>query len=351
MKSISPEGRSKVIDTAKGLGILAVVLGHVIAGLLSAHIIKSDSPYNIINRWMYTWHMPLFILLSGVFAHRLARKNTREFAWHQAYHLMFPYFFWGVLQTSIHVMFSSETNTQGTWQSLSELFYQPPMQFWFLYVLFIAQTAYYLSSRLPYSGWVFPLFCLGLIVTLSLNPVAKTSIPNRLRENLPLYIIGTWVSSVMLELKPAWGDFSKVSQKQWAYPSILAFACVTTLFASIVIAMLPPANQFRWPFCLIYCIPGIVCMLCLSSILSYSPVGFMLVFFGKNSFYIYLAHVIGYAGARIILQRVFGVFDVSSHLLIGMFAGCFFPLGLVFVWDRLGLGKYILFRRQSISTA
>ena len=40
------------VDTAKGWGMLAIILSHVMTG-------------HPVSRWLYTFHVPLFFFLSG----------------------------------------------------------------------------------------------------------------------------------------------------------------------------------------------------------------------------------------------------------------------------------------------
>jgi polysaccharide biosynthesis protein PslL len=69
------KARIEWIDVFRGLGILAVVIGHCFAGLTNAII--------------YTFHMPLFFIMGGL----LYRPSTdyKGFFKHKAIHLLVPY--------------------------------------------------------------------------------------------------------------------------------------------------------------------------------------------------------------------------------------------------------------------
>lgn len=70
------DGRILWVDICKGLGIICVVLGHSIDG-------------TALQRFIYTFHMPLFFFLSG-FLHR-AQPSYGVYAKRKAIHLLLPY--------------------------------------------------------------------------------------------------------------------------------------------------------------------------------------------------------------------------------------------------------------------
>jgi fucose 4-O-acetylase-like acetyltransferase len=63
-------------DYGRGMGIFLVVVGHVLRGLVAASILPKSNPVRFIDAWIYSFHMPLFFFLSGVFAGRSARFRS-----------------------------------------------------------------------------------------------------------------------------------------------------------------------------------------------------------------------------------------------------------------------------------
>ena len=55
------------VDYAKGLGIILVVYGHISEGVFNAGMTMNRSLYTTIDTIIYSFHMPLFFLLSGLF--------------------------------------------------------------------------------------------------------------------------------------------------------------------------------------------------------------------------------------------------------------------------------------------
>lgn len=66
METSRPTAREAWLDSLKGFAALLVVLGHVLSGYLDAGTFPAayDSFYAV-RTWIYSFHMPLFFLLSG----------------------------------------------------------------------------------------------------------------------------------------------------------------------------------------------------------------------------------------------------------------------------------------------
>ncbi len=53
------------VDTVKGIAIICVVLGHIANGYLNSKIVPDTAVYQHIYNIVYSFHMPLFFLISG----------------------------------------------------------------------------------------------------------------------------------------------------------------------------------------------------------------------------------------------------------------------------------------------
>ena len=74
--------RDRSIDIAKGIGIFLMVMGHTISNKIAL-------------QWIYSFHMPLFFFLSGVFHSQ--GKNYKEFLEKKVKTLLVPYFFFSII--------------------------------------------------------------------------------------------------------------------------------------------------------------------------------------------------------------------------------------------------------------
>src|SRR5687767_3873922 len=88
--------RESWIDTAKGWGILLVVLGHALRGLQNAQLLPTSGWSHALDAWIYSFHMPLFFLLSGFFMEKAVHKPLDRALKDRAKTLLWPYLVWSV---------------------------------------------------------------------------------------------------------------------------------------------------------------------------------------------------------------------------------------------------------------
>jgi fucose 4-O-acetylase-like acetyltransferase len=135
-------------DYAKGIGIFLVVLGHSLQGLSKSHILPEAAWSDGLERWLYTFHMPLFFFLSGLFIDRAIRKPFKTVVRDRLLLLGYPYLLWSVIQLLMQIAMAGQTNTAANWWDIPKILYEPVQQFWFLYALFIVSTVYVLVRQL-----------------------------------------------------------------------------------------------------------------------------------------------------------------------------------------------------------
>lgn len=123
--------RIEWIDIAKGIGIILVVIGHI-------------SQIKVLNDIIYSFHMPLFFMISGFF-----HKDKNDFIKHKLHTIIIPYIFFSTL-TFIYWFFI-ESKFRDQQVSLKYFFnifiacggeknypYNAPM--WFLPCLFMTEV-------------------------------------------------------------------------------------------------------------------------------------------------------------------------------------------------------------------
>lgn len=73
--------RLSFLDIAKGFSIILVILGHIIT-----------NENNIIRTWLYSFHMPIFFIISGLLLNFTTSKSTlKQFTSKKATSLLLPY--------------------------------------------------------------------------------------------------------------------------------------------------------------------------------------------------------------------------------------------------------------------
>lgn len=147
--------RLREIDMAKGLAIMLVVWGHIVAGAPP----RDNAWYMWSLEAVYLFHMPFFMFLSGVVAGHGYRPQASLAAWGhfvrgKMVRLLPAYALIAVLVVSgkllaMHFVFV-DNPPPSLWRGLLDVFLQPnrsaAKSLWFIYVLFL----YYLTLH----GWM-----------------------------------------------------------------------------------------------------------------------------------------------------------------------------------------------------
>lgn len=129
--------RNAIFDYAKGIGIILVVYGHVVRGLMNAGLPMDKALHGLVDSIIYSFHMPLFFFLSGLFLlGSLAKRGWGGLVLSKVDTIFYPYIVWSLIQGLIEVALSGSTNGNVTLEQVFSLLWQPRAQFWFLYTLF-----------------------------------------------------------------------------------------------------------------------------------------------------------------------------------------------------------------------
>src|SRR5258706_10382589 len=79
LPAASTRVRADWVDVAKGIGIVLVVFGHAVDGLLKARLADAGSGWAAAYFAVYTFHMPLFFLLAGLFVQERLASDANGF--------------------------------------------------------------------------------------------------------------------------------------------------------------------------------------------------------------------------------------------------------------------------------
>ena len=146
------KGREVWLDGLKGFGILLVVLGHVLSGYLDAWTFpKAYYSFYFVRSWIYSFHMPLFFLISGytfTMAYWRNGKLRRDRFFRQLGNLMWVYVLFVLLQWCVKQAVPDMVNEAYDLEDLRRMFLVPLGNFWYVYVLFAIYVIAALT-RLP----------------------------------------------------------------------------------------------------------------------------------------------------------------------------------------------------------
>lgn len=164
--------RNNSIDIMKGIGIFLVVLGHT-------------TENKILLKWIYSFHMPLFFFLSGIF-HSNGR-SYKEFLIKKAKGLLIPYFSFATILFLFFIIVSKNIGfSAGENLSIKENFIGIFIgtdiknisqvswggQLWFLLALFLVSNINYFLEKINFKFQIvfnFLFIYLNIILTKMLN--------------------------------------------------------------------------------------------------------------------------------------------------------------------------------------
>lgn len=132
MQKLSNNNRLDYIDSLKGFGIMLVILGHIY------------SLNNGIRTWIYSFHMPLFFIISGILFKRIKfkYKNFKYMVRSKFKSLIIPYIIFNIINISLIILFLDYTKNELIWQILYIIALGGYGALWFLPALFIAELLF-----------------------------------------------------------------------------------------------------------------------------------------------------------------------------------------------------------------
>ncbi len=330
------------LDIARGLGIVLVVIGHALGGLIDSPIGGEVPAFRALFFWIYTFHMPLFFLASGVLVAPRLDKNPDGFRRSLWSNIAKPYFLWSFIQFTLIYAAGSVVNApvDRYWPVILALPWKTVSQFWFLHALFMLHLLSLTSWR-----------ALGpaafLLLTLALKPLSQTvPVPDFLRlaaNQAPYYGLGVVIGTA--GLARAFVDRSiafRLALLPLAAALIaVAFQVVPGLRPDIPYATAKAAGlaNLAWqPQALPAALAGTAALVGLASLLT-GRLGRSLGFLGRRSMAIFILHIMAVAGTRIICLKIFGLTDATMVLVLSTLIGLAGPLVAYAVLDRLKLAR------------
>ena len=317
-----PGGRDAWVDYAKAIGIVLVVYGHVARGIFNAGIPLDMPLYRLVDSVVYSFHMPLFFFLSGLFFfHSLHRRGAVALATNKIDTILYPYILWSLIQGLTEVWLSSYTNSKvGLFEVLAV--WNPRAQFWFLYALFLVIMTAILVFRRDN-----PVLIWAVLFISAVAYCFQGSIPSLLHShyvvmNFVFFALGIWFHTVQDRLTAHPG--------RWAAAGAVAFVTVQILFH----AGLGLTFDDKGIASLAVAVVSILAVASLCLWLARTPAHWVMTL-GEASMAIYLMHVLVGSGMRILLSRFLGIQDAVVHLLAGCLAGILLPLLVYLLLHRL----------------
>ncbi|WP_341839532.1 acyltransferase [Chitinophaga caseinilytica] len=309
------------IDYARGIAIILVLYRHIFEGITRSGVDAAEYQWlenaNII---FYSFRMPLFFILSGIFiAKSLAKRDLSGLIRNKFSILLYPYILWSFIQITIQFALSGYVNADRSWADYGYVFLYPRRidQFWYLYALFNV-TVLYIIARERLKMKVGAQLVLGAALYLLSSYVSVQHIDLGFLYDICHYYvffaIGELVSNWMLD-----------QTKYTIYSSWKLFFVLLPVFvggqwyflhANLQHGSTLYVEEYQPVLFAVIALTGCASMLSLSFLLQRYDVLKPLKVAGFHSLYIYVSHVLVASAARMALVKIFGITSVPVLLAI-----------------------------------
>lgn len=141
------------LDIAKGIAIIAVVLGH---SFPDADYGITNELANFIHSFVYGFHMPVFFFIAGLLSAKHSSDKPLPYIKKRATKLLVPYFLLSLVGLVLKQIFASEVNhaysLQEAWRII--LGESPMGGMWYLWSLFVISMIFILLIKLIDDDWI-----------------------------------------------------------------------------------------------------------------------------------------------------------------------------------------------------
>ncbi|MEW9676346.1 acyltransferase family protein [Lentibacillus sp. L22] len=181
--------RNAFFDNARLALIFLVVFGHMLQPFAD-----DSQKINTLYMWIYTFHMPAFIFLSGFFAKGSGKK---DYVLKLAKKLLLPYLIFQMVYTIFYFIIGKDSWQNGL--------FDPQWSLWFLFSLFSWHMLLYWFKKIP------PVLGMAIAVEIGLlvgyfGEIGQTFSLSRTFVFFPFFLIGYWLKEehvMLLKTKAA----------------------------------------------------------------------------------------------------------------------------------------------------
>jgi fucose 4-O-acetylase-like acetyltransferase len=344
------ERRFAWVDYLRGIAILLIVYRHVLIGIQRGQI---EVPEILVNANMifYSFRMPLFFLLSGLFISKMLEKRTLGQLVESKFNaLMYPYLIWSFLQITLQILLSRMTNSSRSLEDYLYIFYQPRNldQFWYLPALFNTTVIYVIFKcklKIPAGGQLI----LGLLFYFIARYFQNISMVSDWMDFYFFFALGDVIRQPF---------FKERVQNFFKNPVALlliipAFIAVQRYYLTHNLSILAAQNKNailptdfmhrvrdQVDFLFIALI-GCLSMIILAFRLEQLSILKFLRVIGYHSLQIYVMHVIISAAVRLSLIVLFGITQPLVLLLTAITTGIIIPIVLYNLFMRNGKAWFL----------
>ena len=228
---------------------------------------------------------------------------------------------WSLIQGLTEVALSQYTTSSTTLAEVLSL-WDPRVQFWFLYALFLVVVTAILVYRSDARFLIAAVLAASAVAYVCQDQIPSALHSDYVVKNFVFFALGVWFSTVK--------DRIGRNPTPWAAAGVIAFVVSQYLFH----VELGLVYSDKGIASLLLATVSILAVTSISIFLARTPARWVLAL-GSASMAIYVMHILSGSGARIILARLLGIQDSVIHLVVGCLAGILVPMLVLRLSQRL----------------
>ncbi|HSI76282.1 MAG TPA: acyltransferase family protein [Lunatimonas sp.] len=155
--------RIEYIDALKGFAIFLVLWGHSLQYLKNGY----DAFQNPVFEFIYSFHMPLFFMISGFFFRSSLKLNIKDYLVKKSLQLLLPCFVWAILFFIQGIIIDTIEGREyffNNWLDVVKHILASTWGVWFLRELFISYLIAYVSLKLFKNAWLACVLSISLVL-------------------------------------------------------------------------------------------------------------------------------------------------------------------------------------------
>lgn len=326
------KNRIEWVDYLKAFTCFLVIFGHLIQSLIKAGIDPIVNANEFINYFIYLFHMPLFMCISGI----LYFKTKREFSWDnykkfelkKILDLGIPYFTFYIIYMLMNTIFSNSVNTAKGIKEWLGILNNPIPPYWFLYALLSIFIVIPLIDKIIENKKL----KLGLFIILKLISIEFST---------KIYFI----DSIM-----KWGIYFYlgnfiVLNKNSKKLSNIFYSIIYIIISLAIYTIKPNVNNYIYGIIsIILAIAGTILMINIFRSITKSKI---LDTYKNYTMQIFLTHTIFAAAFRILLFK-FNIRNYIIHLIFGIFASIYIPVIMSKISEKLKWTEFFFYPTKTI---
>lgn len=331
------------MDYLKGIAIILVVYRHVLIGIQRSGMIIPDYMVKA-NMIFYSFRMPLFFILSGIFINAsMTKRPLGKLVFIKFENLLYPYLIWTFLQVSLQILFSHYTNSNRGLIDYTYILYQPRNldQFWYLPALFNTTVLYMLvKAKLKPPAWI--QLAMGLVLYFVAPYFQGISMISDWMEFYLFFALGDAIS--VFFFKRSTQDFLKNPLTLLVISPVFILAQLWYLMKEEGYYLNELAGRAEF---LLIALTGCFSMFVLSFRLqSWNILSFLRVL-GFHSLYIYVMHIFVAALIRIAFTNLLHIHNPFILLFSGIAFGVTVPVVFYNFFIREGILWFLFSLRKT----